>query len=73
MVTMACRTALAGRRAPVKAKGAAVRCRGRPGAGGLRAGDDLLDAGTARLLPREHVLTPCSPNHHHRWQFWGRV
>jgi hypothetical protein len=28
MVTMACRTALAGRGAPVKAKGAAVRRRG---------------------------------------------
>ena len=33
---------LAGRRAPVKAKGAAVRRRGGRAPGGLRAGDDLL-------------------------------
>ena len=72
MVTMACRTALAGRRAPVKANGAAGRRRSG------RAREDFVletiywDADTARLLPREHVLPPCSPNRH-RWQFWDQA
>ena len=62
MITMACQTALAGRRAPVKAKGAAVRRRGG------RAREDFVletiywDAGTARLLvTRQRHGTSGSP------------
>jgi integrase len=43
---------LAGYRAPVKAKGAAVRCRGGRAREGFALETIYWDAGTARLLPR---------------------
>jgi hypothetical protein len=56
----------------VKAKGAGVRRRGGPAREDFVLETIYWDADTARLLPREHVLPPCSPNRH-RWQFWGRA